>query len=249
MKRIRQVALVARDLEPALDDACAMLDIEVAYRDPAVSVFGLKNAVMPIGDAFLEIVSPFRDDCSAARYLERRRGDGGYMVIFQTDDLPAARKRVQAANARIVFEHEESDIATLHIHPRDTGGTLLSIDAAVPEDSWRWAGPDWRRARRSSRVSAIAGVEIECESPAEVASRWSEILGAEAQATGAGGHEIRAGEHAVRFVPSRDSRGDGLHTVILRAGAHSAIEKAARDRGRLLGPGSIKIAGTCFRLA
>jgi hypothetical protein len=58
--RIRQVALVARDLEPVVADLCAVLGIEVAYRDPGVGVFGLANAVMPVGDAFLDRPGPTR---------------------------------------------------------------------------------------------------------------------------------------------------------------------------------------------
>src|SRR5262249_29674914 len=93
MMRLRQVALVARDLDRAATDFCAVLGIEVAFRDPGVATFGLHNAVMPIGDTFLEIVSPVEAKTTAGRFLERRGGDGGYMVIFQCDDLDPQRQR------------------------------------------------------------------------------------------------------------------------------------------------------------
>jgi hypothetical protein len=51
--RLRQVVLVARRLEAALADLTAVLGIDVGYRDPGVAVFGLENAVMPVGDTFL----------------------------------------------------------------------------------------------------------------------------------------------------------------------------------------------------
>jgi len=54
--RLRQVALVARDLDPVVADCSAVLGVEVAFRDPDVSTFGLRNAVMPDGDTFLEVV-------------------------------------------------------------------------------------------------------------------------------------------------------------------------------------------------
>ena len=48
--RLRQIALVARELEPVVADLCAVFDLEVAYRDPGVAEFGLQNAVMPVGE-------------------------------------------------------------------------------------------------------------------------------------------------------------------------------------------------------
>ena len=138
--RIRQIALVARELDPVVDDLCAVLGVEVAFNDPGVAEFGLKNAVMALGDQFLEVVSPFRADASAARYLERRRGDGGYMVILQSDDLDADRTRLARVGARIVWEIAFDDIATIHLHPRDVGGAIVSLDRPLPPASWRWEG-------------------------------------------------------------------------------------------------------------
>src|SRR4051794_11157989 len=56
--RLRQVALVAAELAPVLDDLHDVLGLEVAYRDPGVATFGLENAVLPVGTQFLEVVAP-----------------------------------------------------------------------------------------------------------------------------------------------------------------------------------------------
>src|SRR5262245_66578243 len=82
--RLRQVALVAAELEPAVDSLCDVLGLEVAYHDPGVEVFGLRNAVMPVGDTFLEVVAPDRPGTTAGRLLDQRGGDGGYMVIVRS---------------------------------------------------------------------------------------------------------------------------------------------------------------------
>jgi len=216
MMRLRQVALIARDLQTTVDDIRRLLELGEPFHDPGVGVFGLHNAVLPVGDTFLEIVSPLRDDCSGARYLERRGGDGGYMVIVQTDDLAGARQRIEAARARIVFEHALDDIATIHLHPRDTGGCLLSIDAAEPPSEWRWAGPDWRDRIRTVCCESITGVEIQCDDVTDVAARWARILGRPALAVPAAGVEIALDGSTIRFVPLRDNRGEGLLTLLLK---------------------------------
>src|SRR5205814_906057 len=82
----------------------------------------LHNAVMPVGQTFLEVVSPVREGTTAGRLLDRRGGDGGYMVILQTADLRADRTRLAALGVRIVWQVELDDIATVHLHPRDLGG-------------------------------------------------------------------------------------------------------------------------------
>ena len=74
--RLRQIALVAEKLEPALDDLRSVLGLEVCYRDPGVERFGLENALLPVGNQFLEVVAPIRPDAAGGRDRERRGGDG-----------------------------------------------------------------------------------------------------------------------------------------------------------------------------
>ncbi len=71
--RLRQVALVARDLEPTVDSLSKTLGVDVCYRDPGVAEFGLVNALFAIGDAFLEVVSPQQEGTTAGRLLEQAR--------------------------------------------------------------------------------------------------------------------------------------------------------------------------------
>ena len=92
--RIRQLVLVSEKRDPVVSDLCNLFRIEVAFYDPGIIHFGLENAVIPVGDTFLEVVSPVQENTTAGRFLERRRGNGGYMVIVQTDDLKREKERV-----------------------------------------------------------------------------------------------------------------------------------------------------------
>jgi Glyoxalase-like domain len=104
--RLRQVALVARSLAPIVEEIRDVLGLEVAFRDPSVASFGLENALFPIGDQFLEVVSPIRQGTAAGRYLDRRGGDGGYMVILQCDDPAERERRAVALGIRKAFEQD-----------------------------------------------------------------------------------------------------------------------------------------------
>ena len=229
--RIRQVALVARELEPVVEDLRAVLGLEVAYRDPGVAVFGLQNAVLPVGDGFLEVVSPVEPGTTAGRLLEKRGGDGGYMVIVQTTDLEDAQRRIKALGARMVWSIDLGDAAAIHLHPRDVGSALLSLDEMRPVESWRWAGPDWQAAVRRERVQGIAGVELQCADPEQTAGRWAAVLGIASTSTLADAIELTLEATRIRFVSERDERGEGLVSVLLRATDPQVVLAAARERG------------------
>ena len=245
--RIRQVALVARQLEPAVDALRAVLGVEVAYRDPGVGVFGLENAVLSVGDTFLEVVSPMREDTSAGRFLARRGGDGGYMVILQSDDLEKDRRRVEELGVRIVWETALEDITTIHLHPRDVGGAILSLDEARPPESWRWAGPDWRAKIRSDVVTGISGVELQARDPAALAARWSRLLARPVEAGAGGSPAIALEAGTLCFVPERDGRGEGVAGLDFAAVDPARALEVARARGFEVAGDQVTVCGTRLR--
>jgi hypothetical protein len=245
--RLRQVALVARELDPVVADLRAVLGLGEPYADPGVGVFGLRNAVFPIGDTFLEVVSPVEEGTTAGRLLERRGGDGGYMAIFQTEDLAQHRSRLTKLGVRIVWETTLDDAATLHLHPKDVGGAIVSLDAMVPPESWRWAGPDWKSRVRTEVVSEIVGVELQSGDPAKLGARWAEVLDQRGSRVG-DEYAIPLEGGSVRFVREEDGRGEGVSGVDVRARDRAKALAAARARGLELSGDEVKICGTRFRL-
>src|SRR5215218_8177474 len=99
--RLRQVCVVAPELEPAVDAVRHVFGLEVCHRDPGVAKYGLENALFVFGDAFLEIVAPTREQTAAGRFLERSGGRGGYMAIFDCSDPLRRRERAQAMGVRV----------------------------------------------------------------------------------------------------------------------------------------------------
>jgi hypothetical protein len=209
--RLRQIVLVAADLDAAERRIVDELGVELCFRDPGVAEFGLRNALFPVGDKLLEVVSPTEPGTTAGRFLDRRGGDGGYMVIVETDDLDAARQRITDAGARVVFEAEVDGIIGLHLHPRDVGGAIVSVDVTDTWGEWPWAGPSWREHVRTDRVDDVLAVEIDAVDPAAMAARWAEVLGRDVDGT-----TVRLDEGTIEFAIAGE-RGEGVAGFVLRS--------------------------------
>ena len=246
--RLRQIALVARELEPAVESLCAVLGLEVCFRDPGVAEFGLHNALMPIGSCFLEVVSPTRPGTTAGRLLDRRGGDGGYMVIVQTDDLARDRERVAALGVRIVWQIQLPDAQTIHLHPRDVGAAILSLDQMPEPESWRWAGPSWRSFVHTDVTKALVGAEMQSPDPGALAARWGQVFGRKPTAGRDGAHVLTLDQGSLRFVPERDGRGAGVSGIDVRVADPAEVVARARRRGVRVDGDVVEICGTRIRL-
>ena len=252
MLRLRQICLVARELRPAIDDLKAVLGLEECFHDPAVAKYGLENALLPIGRNFLEVVAPVEDGTAAGRYLDRRSGDGGYIVILQCDDAERRRAHYAGLGVRIANSLDYGDFLGTQLHPRDTGGSMLEVDRQagdVVDGAWHPAGDDWERHVRTDRTVAMTGCTLQSEEPARLAERWGEILQRTPVPIDRDGFRIRLDNGAIDVVASQDDRGEGLIGVNLATTSPGTVLAAAAARGLSANGGRVTICGTHFDLS
>jgi hypothetical protein len=203
LPRIRQAVLVAADLEPLVTRLRAHLGrwvrIPEPYRDPGVAEFGVENAVLAVGDSFLEVLAPVRPDTAVGRHLARRGGGAGYMVMLQVTDMAATRRRVSALDVRVVWQVALPDATDLHLHPRDVPGALVAVDTMDPPGSWRWGGPAFTGRVAEPVAGGLVSLRVAVPDPRAAARRWAAVAGV-APAPGtmitlAGGRQL------IEFVP------------------------------------------------
>jgi hypothetical protein len=250
--RLRQICLVASDLEKVVDDLCSVLGIEVCHRDPNVGRYGLVNALMPIGTNFLEVVAPAPGkspgDTAAGRYIQRRKGDGGYMVIMDADDVMPWRQRMTAKGVRMVEVREYPGKAFLtQMHPRDTGGAIMEIDHHIGGDDlmghYQWAGDHWQGHVKLDRTVAITGAELQSDAPDALAARWSDLLDRSLS-----GVALKLDNAALTFVPANDGRGEGLGGISIALRDMDAVKAEAKRRGLAITGDTVTICGTRFAM-
>lgn len=98
--RLRQICLLARDLEWTSSVLSTLFDAPVVFRDPRMAAGGrLNNTHIRLGDSFLETVCPtdlaWQRGTTQTRLLERN-GDCGYMAIVQVPDVAVASRTMAA---------------------------------------------------------------------------------------------------------------------------------------------------------
>jgi len=207
--------------------------------------------VMPAGQQFIEIVSPIEENTAAGRYLERRDGDGGYMVILQCDDHGPVKQRVDELGVRKVVEQDSKHYKIMQLHPRDTGGSFLEIDEQVGGESmdgpWEPAGPNWQDAR-TDVVKGIVAAEIQADDPESLASRWSNILDRPVLTDGEGRATVELDNATLRFVAAQDGRGEGLAGIDVEVDSPDKVLAAGVDKGRRLADDVVLLDGMRVRV-
>ena len=249
---LKQICLVAANLDSVEEDLKEILGLEVAFRDPGLAQFGLQNVMLPIGNSFLEVVSPIQENTTAGRFLERRGGDGGYMVILQCGDMAVMRERVERLGIRIVFEDSDENTVGIQLHPKDLPGALVDIRRKTgdqgPDGPWIPAGPDWQRARRTDVVRSLIAAEIQCEDPDALAARWSEAMDRPVSRDTNDRPEIRLDDGSVRFVTETDGRGIGLGGIDVEVVDRKRLLATAEARACEVSDETVMICGTRIRL-
>ncbi len=260
--RLRQICLVAHDLAETEKLFADVLDLAVCFRDPAVGRWGLENFLSPVGFSFLEVVAPMADkqpeETAAGRYLERRGGDGGYMVILQaSDDLhPRLYARLPDLGVRIATEMDYGEFRGVQLHPRDVGGAILSIDRndSDPEDPirpdqpWHPAGTAWRAMEPSNLVTGIRAAELQSPDPSTLAERWAAVLDLPLAVDAHANPYLQLHDAMLRFVETRDGRGEGLGGLDLGCRDVGAVLDRAAEAGLRIDDNVVTLCGTRMKM-
>ena len=248
--RLRQICLVAPQLEPVITDMAAIMGLEVCYRDGNVEKYGLVNALLPVDTILLEVVAPFRDGTAAGRFIEKTGGRGGYMAIFCCDDPDAHGKRANAMGVRTANRITHAPYLGVQLHPRDCRAAFIEFNHTDGSDdvlgTYPPAGPDWQKHIRKDVTLAITGVEMQSPDPARLAEHWGRIIGVGVSKGVDGTAELKLPNSTFRFVKGTDEIMSGLD---FRVDNVTKVSEAAKARGYKVSGNEFLIGGLNFRIS
>lgn len=252
--QLRQICLVARELEPVLQDLTSILGINRCFVDPGVGKFGLENTLMPIGLNFLEVVAPVEQGTAGGRYLDRRGGDGGYMVITQADSTQTQQRVRQNAldnGVRVAHEAQRDDWNLCQLHPGDMQAAFLEIESDAHNDfNGHWhpvGGTGWEDKVKQDVTIDFAGVELQGPDPVGLAELWGNVAGLPVARDGAE-LTMQLNNASLRFVEAEDGRGPGLGGLDITVKDRAHILREAKTRDCYVDDNRVDICGVRWYL-
>ena len=247
--RLRQICLVAPQLEPAISDIAAIMGLSVCYRDGNVAKYGLENALLPVDTILLEVVAPFQDGTAAGRFLQKTGGRGGYMAIFCCDDPDARGKHANAIGVRTANVITHAPYRGVQLHPRDCRAAFIEFNHTDGSDDvfgpYPPAGPNWQKSIRKDVTQALTGVEMQSPEPEALAEHWGRIIGIPVSKSAGGEPELRLPNASFRFVKGASDLMSGL---TFRVGNVARVLDAAKAKGCAVSGDGFDLCGVTFRL-
>jgi len=125
---IDHIGVAVEDLDESIALYRDRLGMREQHRE-TVEEFGVEAALLEIGGAHVELLTPTNPDSGVAKFLERK-GPGMHHVAYRTDDIEAVLERVRAAGLRLIDEQPRTgiqDSRVAFVHPKSTGGVLTEI--------------------------------------------------------------------------------------------------------------------------
>ena len=116
-----EISVVVRDLESAITRYTELFGLEVHKRSESKE-FGFKNAILPLGKGHIELMEPTDPTKPVGKFLAKK-GEGVYLVGFDTADVAGGVKHLKAKGARV--DDRRPDIAW--VHPGETNGLFVEL--------------------------------------------------------------------------------------------------------------------------
>jgi methylmalonyl-CoA/ethylmalonyl-CoA epimerase len=128
LTEIDHVAIAVDDLEAAIAYYRDTFGCEVDHRE-LVERDGVEEALLKVADSYIQLLTPFRDDSTVAKYLASK-GQGIHHVGYRVADCAAALERVKAEGHRVIDEAPRPGsrgTTVAFVHPKHAFGTLIEL--------------------------------------------------------------------------------------------------------------------------
>lgn len=126
--KIDHIAIAVASMDEALAAFKELWDME-PERIERVDSDGITEAMLPIGDTYLQLLEPTGPESTVAKFLERR-GPGLHHIAVQVDDLEGRLATMRSRGAKLIDEAPRpggGGHQVAFVHPKTTNGVLIEL--------------------------------------------------------------------------------------------------------------------------
>ena len=140
ISKVHHVALVVREIEPALSFYRDTLGLELETVMP-IPVDRVRIAFLPVGEVKIELVEPTDRTTGVARFLAAK-GEGFHHVCFEVADLAETLTRLAIDGIELIdtAPRKGAEGPVAFLHPRTCHGVLVELIEAPGGPAWAALG-------------------------------------------------------------------------------------------------------------
>ncbi len=232
--RLRQVCLATLDLEKEEQALSRILGLQPCHRSK-LDHFGLENSLFTVNGAFIELVAPTQEKTAVHRFLERHNGIGGYMAIFDCNDVSHRKAAAYKLGIKPILERSESGADLLQLNPKQTGVTMLEFDNHKGGKDffgpYEWAGENWQNGINTTQTKDMLSVTMTCSDPKSRANQWAPLFGKHLNDGRAKPLTLPLDFGRIHFVNGTDDKPDYFSSMKLSAASVDDVLSRALDEG------------------
>jgi methylmalonyl-CoA epimerase len=131
--KIEHIALAVSDLDAAVEHYSAVWGLRVDHREQ-VPDQGVEEAMLRVGDTYLQLLGATGPDTTVARFVERR-GEGLHHIAYEVDDLEATLLWLRRRGVPLIDEKPRPGgrgHMVAFVHPKGNHGLLVELIQKAP---------------------------------------------------------------------------------------------------------------------
>jgi methylmalonyl-CoA epimerase len=125
---VDHVAIAVVKLEDALRHYEAALGVKAVHIE-IIEEQGVREALLPAGESYIQLVEPLSPDSPVAKFLAKR-GPGLHHVGYRVKSIVEAIRQLRSAGARMIDEtprRGSRGTSIAFVHPSSMGGVLVEL--------------------------------------------------------------------------------------------------------------------------
>ena len=128
LEKVEHIALAVSDLDASIDLYQRAWGLEVEHRE-VVEDQGVEEAMLKVGDSYIQLLAPTSDDSTVAKFIEKR-GEGLHHIAYEVRDIAASLEELKSEGVQLIDQSPRRGsrgTKVAFVHPKGNRGVLVEL--------------------------------------------------------------------------------------------------------------------------